>query len=756
MIDANARRCPVPRLASAAALLFALTSSPHADATIFTVGTDGACNRSTIAAAVADAEANPGPDTIRITRTADPQHWTAQQVVVNTSQDLNIVGGFADCSATVSDGQQTAISGAGGGATSVFALSNTAGSTIKLRLLRITGGDVPGGGNGGGINFVGGGTLEIIETEIDGNHAGYGAGIYFGGNSADATLTISNDVLILGNTAAVSGGGIYLERATMTMTAPGSSIYGNTAVNYGGGLRILGGPESLSARATVGSGGYGAFATIDGNEAQWGGGVAVQGCECDSTTVSADFVLQSADAAHPARISNNFASAAGGGIFLQNFDTFVDGIGDVNAEVYGANLESNSAPQAPAVYIGHAEPNIGNTRGSQFVMSGGRIDGNLSVDDLNHPTASGIIVVTEEGRANLSRVFVQNNIGGPVMQAGSPDDAVRPSLNNSLISGNTITGSVVSIETSGSIDLVGTTIAGNSISGGAVLSVANNITLQRSIVWQPGKQTLQAGGTKSVADVIASELGSLPASATIVSANPRFIDPGHADYHLQAASPGVDFSATAAGSDLDGLPRGIDLAFVPNLAGPADLGAFERQSVGNLVLNPGFAIDLRLWDVFTPNVSSWNSSGANSTGSILVSQTPVASGDLIARTQCVHIPGPGVYSLTGFAYGQGNNDFFRDAVSLRWWFLADTGGEPCAGGISGQGSVTFPNSSTFAASSTPGFIYVSPQQWTPYSSVLVFLVVNERDLNINATTEGHFDGIVLAPAPDLIFADGLE
>jgi len=67
MIDANARRCPVPRLASAAALLFALTSSPHADATIFTVGTDGACNRSTIAAAVADAEANPGPDTIRIT-----------------------------------------------------------------------------------------------------------------------------------------------------------------------------------------------------------------------------------------------------------------------------------------------------------------------------------------------------------------------------------------------------------------------------------------------------------------------------------------------------------------------------------------------------------------------------------------------------------------------------------------------------------------------------------------------------------------
>ena len=198
---------------------------------------------------------------------------------MNSSEDLNIVGGFADCGSSVSDGQQTTLSGAGGSGTSVLALAGGT-ATIKLRLLRLSGGDAPGGGYGGGINYSGNGTLELIETTIDGNDAGYGGGIHFGGTGDAATLTISNDVLIVGNHAAVSGGGIYIERGTMTMAAANSTIYANIAQNYGGGVRVFGTPGE-GTRVTVSSAGYGNFAAIEGNEAGAGGGVAVQGLDND-------------------------------------------------------------------------------------------------------------------------------------------------------------------------------------------------------------------------------------------------------------------------------------------------------------------------------------------------------------------------------------------------------------------------------------------------------------------------------------------
>jgi hypothetical protein len=73
----------------------------------------------------------------------------------------------------------------------------------------------------------------------------------------------------------------------------------------------------------------------------------------------------------------------------------------------------------------------------------------------------------------------------------------------------------------------------------------------------------------------------LPVDPTIVQGIPTFVDATNGDYHLRAHSLGVDFAVALKNPDidLDGNPGGItDLPQIPNLLGPADLGAYELQS----------------------------------------------------------------------------------------------------------------------------------------------------------------------------------
>ena len=233
---------PLHRTAPPALLVAALVlAAPHAAADIFTVGVGTGCTHATIQQAIDAAQANPGADTIRVTRSLG---YTQQALTVNTAQDLSIVGGFATCSQAASDGTRTTVSGAGGALVPVFTITGQTGSVIRIRLLTITGGDTAGEGHGGGIHYLGNGRLELIETDVSGNTAGYGGGIYADGQGDQAELLLSNDVVIAGNTARYSGGGIYLNDMNMRMEAPGSILFNNTAQGlsdrgFGGGLIIL-------------------------------------------------------------------------------------------------------------------------------------------------------------------------------------------------------------------------------------------------------------------------------------------------------------------------------------------------------------------------------------------------------------------------------------------------------------------------------------------------------------------------------------
>jgi hypothetical protein len=263
--------------------------------------------------------------------------------------------------------------------------------------------------------------------------------------------------------------------------------------------------------------------------------------------------------------------------------------------------------------------------------------------------------------------------------------------------------------------------------------------------------------------VLASEIASLGSSPSIISAEPRFTDPELGDYRLQAASPAIDFSGALLGAliDLNGAPRDIDLARVANFNGAIDLGAFERQALGNLVLNPGFLGDRRLWDNGSAGATAtWVANGANSPGSVTVSQVAAPGGSLIGLRQCVRIPGPGGYRLKGFAYGIGADSLSRDRVSLSWTLRYDTGGESCSGPISNQGTAQFNNTATWGAlPASSGAIYIPPDQWTRFTNVELQLVVTEGSLNINATTTGHFDDIAMEAddaVGDVIFTDDFD
>jgi hypothetical protein len=722
-------------------------------AAIFTVGAaGGGCTHTTIQAAVNAAAANSEADTVRITRT---QSYLAQQVVVNTTQDLNIVGGFATCASTVSDGTRTIVSGAGGDTLPVFDLRAPTDASIKFRLLRITGGDQDGDGTGGGINYVGVGLVELIETLIDNNVAAYGGGIYFNGTSEHAELRISNDVLVSSNEATVSGGGVYLYGGSMTMTAPRSSLAFNRATQFGGGLQVLASAAGTEAR--IGSGGVPGLATIEGNEAAQGGGISVSAPDVGDTEARLD--LQTVDPTAPTRIVRNVASAYGGAIHLQNHLEDLE-FGFVSAALVNTELDGNRAPDAAAVLLGTGGADDEIPLGASLTMSGGRMTGHAASTVVGAATDGALIVARAGANVLLQRVRIDGNESGPLMHASN---ANRVGVEDSLIHANIIRGPLFEIlEQSDGFHVVGSTIVDNAMTDGGrpnapVIFADEGVILRRMLIWQPGRVTLDSG-TADTDDVLASEIDGLSPGGTYATDAPRFLDPDAGDYRLQAASPAVDFSALVDGSDLNGVARNIDVDRVADLDGRGDLGAFERQTLGNLVLNPGFATDLRLWSLVSGASATRELSGENSAGAVTLSRQGAPGGEFTGFVQCVRVPGPGAWRLSGFAFGGGGDPFTRDIPSIRWRLIFDTGDESCGGALGAEGNIGFANAAAYTQGET--VIDVPDAQWTPYTAIEVQLRVREGSLNINATTTGHFDGIVLeatdAIASGLPFADGFE
>jgi hypothetical protein len=548
---------------------FALATmfAASAQAAIFTVGSGTGCTHATIQAAVNAAAASPGADTVRITRSLS---YESQAVVVNTDQDLNIVGGFATCTQSATDSTYTSVSGTNA-KNIVFDLLAYSGATIKLRFLDVK------YAMQYGIRFRGAGALEVIESTVERNKY---SGIYADAtNTPGARLTLSTGTLILQNGQLMgpnntysSGGGVSLwGPITFTMNAPQTMLGLNTAT-HGGGLYVGDG-----ATAYIGSPGYGNLGALHGNTAgTLGGGAYVLGT----------LKLFSTDASKPVKVTENTSNFSAGGVYVRGsaarvcaWDFAIDGNhadftgGAVGIDDGKALLNRDDDPTCTP-YPGAVRCTAGEACST--------LSRNSATHDNNYPS-TGAIVSTGGGYFGARRLRMRNNTGHYAFF--STNGNVH--LNHALIADNTIGDQLAVVEgsntTNNGLTLLNSTIANNAISGSAqtLFSVEYYAALVWDVIDQPRQRAFGTVPSILSADylLVTNQLSAL--GPRTVVADPWFVDPTHGDYHLQGLSPAVDFAVSGADDtiDLDGKPRIVDLPGIHNTYGPRDLGAYELQSL---------------------------------------------------------------------------------------------------------------------------------------------------------------------------------
>ena len=744
-------------------LLFAQGLMSSASANIYTVG-DNTCNYTTIAGALAAAQTHPGADTIRLTRSAG---YTAQAISFSTTQELTITGGFANCTTTTEDSVYTILNGAGAPAASVITINGDTGSLVRLRKLTIKNGDVASTGiAGGGIQYTGKGKLDIADSLIQNNTGAYGGGINAGGTSDAAELDIGPNTSITGNVAIYNGGGIYSNNIETALRGDSIGVYSNEATGlagaggYGGGIHIR--ACALISAVYLGSPGLGGnLGVVSNNTAVYGGGVAIEtpsGC-----SKAADLRMYST-AAGLTSLKGNIASTSGGGVYISR------GGGTADVYVRNASIQNNTAPIASALYLGsNGTAQFNGVSGIYFgddiatCAAGvpcGSISGNIS--------ANGQVIYGQTNNTlDLNNVEVTGNKGTELIRLN------ELKIHNTLIADNMSTNRLLETHL-GQIGL--STITGNQVGGSEVIGVntGGTFSMYGSVTWQPGKTILHDDGALPVVSyVVTNELASFsgPNSLRNLVANPRLIDPfPGGDYRPTAGSPVIDYAIGGnLLNDLLGLPRDVDLEIVADAYGNRDVGAYERQALQPLVENGDFPGNVRVWTIFNGAVASYDSTQnapGSVGGSMHIKQT-TSNPDVLGAAQCIHLPGPGDYSLTGSGKVASGGTAINTHYATVGWELRLAGSETCTGNPDLYGDkVVASTGNTWNRPTTPAHIVVTAQQWTSDTSVLVYLKINEGGGigGINAPSgttlkEGWIDRVTLTvedPVSDRIFSDGFD
>jgi predicted outer membrane repeat protein len=747
-------------------IALALTTAfgANAQAAIFTVGTPSGpgqpCTHGTIQSAITAANNSAGADTIRLTRslTYEPEANT-----INTGQELTIEGGYATCDQVNSDTTNTIVSGAGGAHAPVFSITAPTGALIHLRRLTIRGGDVDGSGNGGGIFFEGDGVLEITDSLITQNTAGFGGGIYAKGTASNAELVLGANVVVSSNTARYDGGGVLAYGIEMSMLDPGSNILLNHALGTGsygrgGGLYVYAGDRP--SYAYIGSG-SGLFGAIYANDARLGGGVAIVSAGTDA----AELQLFTTAPAYQAAVIANTASEQGGGIYTSS--------SQAKARLWNAVLDSNDAPNGAAAYMAAGSGLYVNFAGLPEASTGciagtdcGRITNNTADTDTS---SHGAIIYGESGTTiqfgYLPTAAPADARGGVLIHDNEAcsvfGGAGTTQIHRSVISDN-ITSADLITQSSNPLSLVDSTIAGNAIGGGsAILRTVNSaVTIQRSILWQPGSTSLsRSGGSLTIYLTDASENTSLGGGLAAYTFDPLFIDPAHGDYGLRVGSGAIDFAPAVVGNERDAYSqlRDVDLPN-PDYGGTRDIGALERQSLQPIVLNGDFDYsDLRLWTKFD---GAWDGTqnivGGAGSGSWKYSISDTNATDVIVADQCIVLPAAGTYLLNGWGKGGGSTFQTRDYAIVKWEVREQTDGT-CTAGVVASGELTLGYGTSWGHPAQPASIDLPEAQFGDQLSIRLILVAHDGGVTASHSISAWFDGITLEVEPsDVIFKDGFE
>jgi hypothetical protein len=591
----SSTRLPGAHVLLVALALLAATPSAFAIKFAWTVGAvgPGGCDFSTIQAAVDFAKNNP-PHSVYITGTT----YSPPTTVLIDNQDVTIFGGFTSCSTLFDSGVYTTISGASNGGQSVITITGT--SHVTLGHLTIS--DGPSPLNGGGINFLGAGSLDLGDVTVSNNTAINGGGIGVNGSSGTATLTLGSNVLVLANTASGNGvgggggGGIDLEGAAhLLMSGAGTQVSSNNGV-YGGGISVTG-----PAQADIGAPGIGSHGAIYNNTGSIGAGIYAAGSAAGTATVT----LFTTDSAHPVFLDSNSTTGYGGAIFLDA------SLGPAVACFFDMHISGNSAGDNSVV--GNAggqlymNTNPGDVCSSAALAAAVRctpgpgcneISGNTDAD-LQFPNANaegGLINVSDGGILQANRVIFRggNTAAYAIKSVGSQS---APRVSDCLISGNHFMRGLIYVS-NGDFTLDGCTTANNTVNFGTSFESAfgdpnnpNHFILTNSVIAESaGYKTFindaNGDGILQADYDLLSDTSTVSQGSHYFSADPQFVDPANGDYHLQPTSPAVDFAPAAGGVDLDGNPRDV---VVYDDVTPRDIGAYEYQiGVPDRVFADGF------------------------------------------------------------------------------------------------------------------------------------------------------------------------
>jgi hypothetical protein len=561
-------------------------------AAVYTVGptgTPGTCTHTTIQAAIDAAASNPGSDEIRI---AANQTWGALALYIE-NQDLDLSGGFSDCF-PLAPTSQTTLSGAGGLSASVINVSNTDSHLLRLHRLQIVDGDpvfaMAGSRDGGGLRIRGPGRLELEWVRIADNRAFTGGGIFLQNDTLDfpLTLAIADHVQIEDNQAIEGyGGGIYMTGVNLTLAGVDTSIRRNSAGNNGGGIALLSGQSSTIDIASAGADADGVISAnttlVDG------GGIYVEG--------NHEVYLYTSDPVSPVRLERNHARS-GGAIYAERgaaITMWEAIVSDNVATGDGAAVYLDGAILGAYRIPGASSPPAGATACALPIVCN-LWEYNRALSDNGIP-ASGALA-TIGGAANtpsslrIESAVVRLNQGINLLSdvCFSGICPLSVTLTNSAFVENTVQ-SFADSEYGSSLYLDTCTIADLGTIDSPMFNVGNGVlSLSRSIIWQPGRTIIGSSQVLVASFLLLHDVSQFPADPYILEGDPRFVDPANGNFQLMANSPALDIAPVDEDhevtlQDLARAGRVVDLPQIENLAGPLDLGAWERQEVDILFSN---------------------------------------------------------------------------------------------------------------------------------------------------------------------------
>lgn len=499
------------------------------------VGADAGCDTGSIATALAQARANPGPDVIRI---ASNQTYAGQRLSVDS--DVTLRGGYANCDASTPNGR-TALAGTGTWAVISVYTNDTNGIATRLENLDVSGGGVGGdvgdfggvavGGRaraaladlrihdnvgifGGGLGVTGTNAIVDVErmVEIDANRSLYGGGI-----ASVGTVRLRPYTVDIHDNNAAAGGGLYVDSGLASvggdpdagLPVDGLLIRNNTATERGGGVYVTGTFGKLLAESTV---------VRDNSAGAEGGGLyATNGGYLQFTRYNMGPVRPCAAEQQCLRVSGNSAPR-GGGVALS---------AGANAVLNHSLIRDNTAADAPAISLRDAATDL-RLAGSLIVRN--RCSGDNSVCAPIRTTA---------GKLRFTYTTIADNVAGSTMAApifADGGSASRYEFYSSLISGHT--------------QLF--------VLNGAVPSYAG--------------------------DCVMLSAGQLPGGLTRSDVAPIvFADATRGDYRLRAGTAAIDYCDAGPipteDPDVDGVVRGLESPGNANDFGAHDLGAFEFERI---------------------------------------------------------------------------------------------------------------------------------------------------------------------------------